>query len=844
MKAGSVITPSEKLPRGHGCALALTLCFLLSLGHTMPAWGQETPDATDTTQADTTSATIRATQIARTAEDATAVLLQIRSISEPSSVVLTIDSSLDAFSESLQQLRQRSDTGRLVGMSLRAIDDLNVQWHNREVQLTRWRQALEARSNELDTTRDSLESIRAAWEVTAESAAGQELAPATIETIQSVLDHVSDVDGTLGERRQKILTLLSQVSQEGSIVAQAQVDVAAAYGSARRRILTPDSPALWRGLRSPTDSLSLIQHLRDSWQQKTTGLREFGRTQQQQIITYIALFLGLLIGLVGLRRSSRRWGGDDAALQASVHILSRPVSTAFLLTLASTRLFFPLAPTVVLNVAQVFWIVPLLRLIPGVLDPSMRLSAYTTIAIWEFFQVADLLVDQPLAMRGVLLLICALALAGLAVLLKPNSWLRQHYPVKWWWAVVPTARLGLLLLGVSILANVLGFVRLSWILTEGVLTAGAAALGMVVLVKAIDGIAVVLLKKGPARRLPSIGYSSGILSRRIAGIVHTGALALWFFVVLTAFEIIDPVVNAIVLVFGREWALGSWQISLGDILAFVLTLWLAIWISRAIRVVLREDVLPKMDLPRGVPTTISALVHYLVLIVGFLFAAGAAGFDLSSITLLAGAFGVGIGFGLQNIVNNFISGLILMFERPIQIGDTIEVDGLIGEVRQIGIRASTVRTFECAEVIVPNGDLISGRVVNWTLSDKLRRVEVPVGVKYGTDPERVLEILVAAAKQQHDVLENPEPYALFVEFGDSSLNFVLRFWTSNFDFWRRVMSDVTVAVNAELAKAGIEIPFPQRDLHLKTVEEPAAQALKDKATTKKVTERRLRGRPG
>jgi small-conductance mechanosensitive channel len=721
----------------------------------------------------------------------------------------------------------------MIGISLRAIDDLNVQWRNREVQLTRWREVLEARSSELDTARDSLESIRSAWESTAESAADQDLPPATIETIQSVLEHVSGVENTLGERRQRILTLLSQVSQSSSIVAQAQVDVATAYGSARRRILTPDSPPLWRGLRSRTDSLSLIQHLRDSWEQKTASLREFSSRQHQPIIAYVVLFVLLLIGLVGLRRSSRRWGVDDAALQASAHILSRPVSTALLLTLASTRLFFPLAPTVVVNVAQVLWIIPLLRLIPGVLDPTMRLSAFGALALWEFLKVGDLLIDQPLAMRGVLLLICALALAGLAVLLKRNSWLRQHYPVKWWWAVVPIARLGLFWMAVSILANVLGFVRLSWILTEGVLTAGAAALGIIVLVKAIDGIVAVLLKRGPARWLRSVGYSSGVLSRRISGIVHAGALALWFFAVLRAFEIIDPILHTIVLVLGREWALGSWQISLGDILAFVLTLWLAIWISRGIRLLLREDVLPKMDLPRGVPTTISALVHYFVLIVGFLFAAGAAGFDLSSITLLAGAFGVGIGFGLQNIVNNFISGLILMFERPIQIGDTIEVDGLIGEVRQIGIRASTVRTFECAEVIVPNGDLISGRVINWTLSDKLRRVEVPVGVKYGTDPKQVLEILVAAAKQHDDVLENPEPYALFVEFGDSSLNFVLRFWTSNFDFWRRVMSDVTVAVNSELASAGIEIPFPQRDLHLKSVEEPAARALKDKSTAKK-----------
>ncbi len=833
MKAGSVITPFEKCRQVHGFAPALTLCFMLSLGYATAVRAQETQETADTAQPDTTSAAIQPTQIARAAENTTAVLLRFRSTLEPSPAVLTIDSSLSDFSESLEQLKQRSDTSRLSGMSLRAIDDLNVQWRNRESQLTRWREELEARSSALDATRDSLESIRTTWESTAASAADQQLPAATIETIRSLLAHADRVDGTLGERRQRILTILSEISQASSIVAQAQVDVTAAYGRARRRILTPDSPPLWRGLRSQTDSLSLIQYLRTSLQRKTASLREFGRSQQQPIIAYIGLFLLLLVGLGALKRSSRRWGVDDVALKASAHVLSRPVSTASLLTLASTRLVFPLAPTVFFDVLQVLWIIPLLRLIPGMLDPSMRLSAYGVLALWEFFQIADLLIDQPLAMRGVLLLIAILALVGLAVLLKPNSWLRQQHPVKWWWAVTPAARLGVLVLGTSIVANALGFVRLAWLLTEGTLTAGAAALAVTVLVRAVDGIVSVMLKRGPAQLLRSIAYSSEALRSRVAAIVHAGALALWLYAVLTAFEVLDPVVGAVTWLFSRDWALGSWQISLGDILAFALTLWIAIWISRAIRIVLREDVLPKMDLPRGVPTTISALAHYFVLIVGFLFAAGAAGFDLGSITLLAGAFGVGIGFGLQNIVNNFISGLILMFERPIQIGDTIEVDGLIGEVRQIGIRASTVRTFEGAEVILPNGDLISGRVVNWTLSDKLRRIEIPVGVKYGTDPEQVLECLVAAAKQHDDVLENPEPYALFTEFGDSSLNFVLRFWTSNFDFWRRVMSDVTVAVNTELTKVGIEIPFPQRDLHLKTVEEPAAKALKNAPTVNK-----------
>jgi small-conductance mechanosensitive channel len=243
------------------------------------------------------------------------------------------------------------------------------------------------------------------------------------------------------------------------------------------------------------------------------------------------------------------------------------------------------------------------------------------------------------------------------------------------------------------------------------------------------------------------------------------------------------------------------SVSLGGVLAFVLTLYVSILISRFIRFVLNEDVLPHLSLPRGVAATISMLVNYFIIALGFFIAVSAAGFELSQFALIAGALGVGIGFGLQNIVNNFVSGLVLIFERPVQIGDTVQLGELRGQVRRIGIRASVVRTFEGAEVIVPNGNLISSEVINWTLSDRTRRAEVFVGVKYGTDPKSVLELLVRAARSHEEVLEFPEPRALFRGFGESSLDFSVRFWTAGAEDWLRISSDVTVAINDALNEA-------------------------------------------
>jgi small-conductance mechanosensitive channel len=183
--------------------------------------------------------------------------------------------------------------------------------------------------------------------------------------------------------------------------------------------------------------------------------------------------------------------------------------------------------------------------------------------------------------------------------------------------------------------------------------------------------------------------------------------------------------------------------------------------------------------------------------------------------LLAGAFGVGIGFGLQNVVNNFVSGLILLYERPVQIGDVVEVGNVAGEVKRIGIRSSTIRTPQGADVIVPNGNLISDRVVNWTFSDRRRRIEVKVGVAYGNDPERVLTLLVAVAQAHPDVLDDPAPQAVFAGFGESSLGFELQAWCY-LDNAGSTQSDLAIGVSRAFVEAGIEIPFPQRELHLRS----------------------------
>ena len=260
-------------------------------------------------------------------------------------------------------------------------------------------------------------------------------------------------------------------------------------------------------------------------------------------------------------------------------------------------------------------------------------------------------------------------------------------------------------------------------------------------------------------------------------------------------------------------------------LLFLFSVWLAFWAAKTVRLILQDEILPKMSLPRGVGNSISSLTYYAMVMFGLVVALAAAGFEVSQLAFVVGALGVGIGFGLQNVVNNFVSGLILMFERPIQPGDVVEVGGVSGKVREIGMRATTLSTFEGADVVVPNGMLLNEKLVNWTLSDMDRRIDVNVGVAYGTDPARVLQLLMEVTRSTDGIASEPEPTVLFAGFGANSLDFSIRSWTNNFNDWVKIRSALTVRVYDALKNAGIEIPFPQHDLHLRSVSPGASAAL-------------------
>jgi len=330
-----------------------------------------------------------------------------------------------------------------------------------------------------------------------------------------------------------------------------------------------------------------------------------------------------------------------------------------------------------------------------------------------------------------------------------------------------------------------------------------------------------LFRSSPLRRAAVLhSDDTDAIINRVGRFIN---VAIWGLVLLPAILMIwgvyDSLEDAMKGLLGLGFNLGSQRISVGLVITSVGILYgsfLASWIFQKL---LMDEVLLKRQMQRGVRHSIARLVHYVIVFVGFLFALSILGFDITKLTIMLSALGVGIGFGLQSVVNNFVSGLILLFERPVRVGDTIELAGKWTEITKIGLRATTVQTFDQADVIIPNADLVTNQVTNWTLSNRRARLTIPVGVAYGSDVPLVIETLMACADANSMVAKTPAPQVLFLSFGESSLDFELRVWVLDVDHRLTTKSELHQEIDRSFREAKIEIAFPQRDLHLRSLDD-------------------------
>lgn len=377
--------------------------------------------------------------------------------------------------------------------------------------------------------------------------------------------------------------------------------------------------------------------------------------------------------------------------------------------------------------------------------------------------------------------------------------------------------LGAMACAVSLFAQVLGFGKLS----ERALLGSGWTVFIVIGVHLTYQLSVFALEMGLSRpsvmRLRFVSRYGTEFARRLTVFLKAGAWGLAVMLLTQAWGLFSSASQAWETLFESRAEVAGLSLSLGLILLALLALYLASSISWFLRAFLEAEVFPRNQVDRGAGDAIKKLLHYSLILFGLLLSLSLLGIEAKSFFVFGGALGLGLGFGLQNIANNFISGLILLFERPIKVGDMVVVENESGRVRKIGLRSTVIETFDRAELIVPNSQFISQKVTNWTFSNPLARLRIPVGVAYGTDIPLVLGILKEVALRNPRVIKNPQPLALFVRFGESSLDFELHVWIADVADRLLVQSEICQTIAADFRDAGIEIPFPQRDVYLHPV---------------------------
>src|SRR5215468_1063180 len=698
------------------------------------------------------------------------------------------------------------------GVPLATLDEFETRWQKLAEQLTASSRQLTDRATALESDLAQMSATRTTWKATVELAAKSNAPPEVMQRINQVLKGIDASEELLQKRRASVLTLQTRVAEQTQRANSALRSIRSAQSAAVTRLWLQDSPPIWSPEVRTAATQSLGRDSQVSLGAQAALVRDYLEREWTKLVYIALLFIAFVIVMLRVKRQVARWTDKDRALDRTNRVLQLPFSTASLLAIVAARLILYDAPRGVWIILGMLALIPIVVVLRNLIDRHLFPIVYALVAFFIVAQLRAMAASIAALPRIILLLE---TVGGLIFLIWFVRARRRSGPRT---TSNKTARIASSIavagFGAMIVTNSLGYVALANYLSVGILSAAYFAVILYAAARILEGLVLFALRTRPLASLGMVQRHQTLLQGRITRLIKVATIITWVLLSLGAFSLREAVISRTMALFSADIGVRWFRISLGAVAACALTIWITLLLSRFLRFLLQEEIYHRFQLARGPAYAVSTLVHYVVLLVGFYVAIAALGADMTKFAILAGAFGVGAGFGLQNIFNNFFSGLILLFERPVQVGDLIQVADQTGVVRRIGIRASIIALDDKSQLIIPNGQLISEKVTNRTFSSLQKRMELTIRTAYGEDPARVIGLLVKTAGAHPHVMKTPPPDAVLKQFSEDALVFVLGFTTENVAQFPFVQSDVAVAVNAALREAGIEIPVPQRIVHL------------------------------
>ncbi len=720
---------------------------------------------------------------------------------------------LEALSANVDNLNRGFQTADYGKLPIQRLETLVEHWNFYQKRLDAWHKKLQKLTLPISADAAELSSRKKYWMTLRESSADT-LSPALLKRIDDLIAEVNQAESILSAPLGDLIDLGQRGNDVAQKVEQGIGKTSQLVKSNDLSLLTVDSQPLWEAASSPRNRAQgqLAQNLQVELQYS----EEYYTAYATRIAVIRVFFLLLLLLLVWLSWKSKSVISARPELAEYRNTLRRPFSAWMVLFAFGMIALQDDLPLMAKQfVLLIIW-VPILRLLPRKAFKLVGPWVYMSAVFYAFGIVGYVLSADELLFRIVLLVTNLLMLVTMLWLVRRSSDLIKSYTGTWLTLIKASVWLGFLAILTAIVSNLAGNVTMAQMLSQATIDSSYLALFLYTSISVLAGF-LLFMFKGRAEKLAANSQHASSVIGLLVKLYKLGLFVYWLIASLNMFRLWLPLRDVWQQLMAFSIEIGKFTITIESLLLFPISVYVAFWVAKTTRAVLSEDVFPNMDLPRGIGNSVSSILYYALIMVGFFTALAIAGFEISQLGMIISALGVGIGFGLNTVVNNFVSGLILMLERPVQPGDTIEVSGTTGTVREIGMRATTISTFDGADVVVPNGMLLSEKMINWTLSSDSRRIDIAVGIAYGSDPEKVLALLLDVANGTQGVSHHPAPTALFSGFGESALNFSIRAWTTTYNDSVFIRSDMAVRIYKALNAAGFEIPFPRRDLHIRSM---------------------------
>jgi potassium efflux system protein len=790
-----------------------SLCFL----NLAPTNGQTTSEPTTNTAAtNAPAATAPATpavapialgNVVAQAQAATTKIQDLQKGLDPDQTLQDVSDQLPDLSTKIDE-RIAADTRQSQGSAtLSLLQNAQTDWRSISSDLAAAQLELSKRVSDLDKTLGLLNQLDATWKSTLASATNAKAPPEITNRVNEIRASIADATKDVQAHQAPLYAMQSRVAAEDARTQSGLDAVNKEIDLARQQLFQQNRPALWSAEAFAHPANGVVGQEKASLQAEATEVVTYLKAKIGALLVHLLLLLLLISGFFWMRNTIKPQAEKTPALQGAAHVLDVPIANAFLLALLVAVWLYPAQPRLLWAAAGALALIPTVIITRRLIDPESLPILYATVVAFFVDQLRYVVTPAGILSRFLFIFELLAASAFILTALRFKH-LSANCPEQTRLKRLTRVYLHavFIVLVFAGFADVFGYIKLSVLVGEGMLQSSYLAVILYAALRVVDALAISALSIWPLSRLGMVRRHHDLVYATITIGIRWLFFAIWIMAALQFFSQRDLFLSETHKVLKTQIPWFHLNVDLEAILAFPITIWASFLLSRFARFVLEEEVYPHLQLGRGIPYAASTMVHYVILIFGCFVALSAANIDLSKYTVLAGAFGVGLGFGLQNIMNNFMSGIILLFERPVKVGDVIQLDAAtIGKVERIGIRASVIMLANGAEVIVPNGNLISNPVTNWTFSNCERQIEIPITVVSKADPQHVISLLTNIAVAHSDVLKNPAPRAYLVTLGSTSLTFRLSAWIDSAEEWMKITSDLSLAINSALARENIAL---------------------------------------